>query len=300
MKSSAVWTAAFLLAATPAAAHAVLSVKEGEAGQYYVGTIRISHGCEGSPTTMIAVQIPESVVIAKPQPKPGWTVDIEKAPLAKPAKTRHGETNERVATIRWRGGSLSDDMFDEFGLLLLLPDGPGPLHLPVIQTCKSGEMRWTEIPQSGQSASTLRRPAPMIQVTQGSSFTLGSIMIDAPWARATPPGAKTAVIYATIKNDGKADKLVHAETDFAKVEFHKSSMKAEIMKMAALDVVDVPEKGLVTFEPGGLHFMLTELRRPLKGGETFPLTLKFAKAGQVTVIVRVVPLGADGASAHRH
>ena len=45
--------------------------------------------------------------------------------------------------------------------------------------------------------------------------------------------------------------------------------------------------GSVQLAPGGVHLMLIDLKEPLKQGETFPLTLTFAKAGAMTIKVPV-------------
>ena len=47
----------------------------------------------------------------------------------------------------------------------------------------------------------------------------------------------------------------------------------------------------VTLAPGGYHIMLTGLKQPLQQGDTFPLTLNFEKAGQVTATVTVQKAG---------
>ena len=47
-------------------------------------------------------------------------------------------------------------------------------------------------------------------------------------------------------------------------------------------------------KPNGYHIMLTGLTRPLKEGETFPLTLTFAKAGSQNVAVSVQKVGSMG------
>ena len=61
--------------------------------------------------------------------------------------------------------------------------------------------------------------------------------------------------------------------------------------MRQLDAIDVPPGSAVTLKPSGIHLML-RLARPLKEGETFPLTLTFAKAGAVVVTVKVGKVGA--------
>ena len=45
---------------------------------------------------------------------------------------------------------------------------------------------------------------------------------------------------------------------------HSMAIVGGIMQMRELLSVDVPAKGRVRFEPGGLHVMLVDLLRPLK------------------------------------
>ena len=45
----------------------------------------------------------------------------------------------------------------------------------------------------------------------------------------------------------------------------------------------------VTAEPGGLHVMLTGLKKPLVAGTRVPLVLTFRHAGAITVQVDVHP-----------
>ncbi len=54
---------------------------------------------------------------------------------------------------------------------------------------------------------------------------------------------------------------------------------------------------MIAFAPGGYHIMLTGLKAPLKTGDSFPLTLTFAGAGEVKVDVKVVEK-VDGAMNH--
>lgn len=143
--------------ATSASAHTVFADPEAAPSAYYAGFLRVSHGCGDSPTRAIRVEIPEGVMIARPQPKPGWTLSIEHAPLSREG----GEITERVTAITWQG-ELPADQFDQFGIMMRLPDQTGPLYFPVTQTCASGEQRWSEIPAPGQAWHALPRPAPML------------------------------------------------------------------------------------------------------------------------------------------
>jgi hypothetical protein len=47
-------------------------------------------------------------------------------------------------------------------------------------------------------------------------------------------------------------------------------------------------------KPGGMHVMLTGLSQPLKQGQSFPLTLTFAKGGTREITVAVEKVGAMG------
>ena len=156
--------AAMAVCAAPAQTHIVFAPAEASAGSYSAGEFRVSHGCGDASTTAVRVTIPDDVLTARPRPKPGWTIEIERAPLAAPAMSEGREVRERVAAITWRG-RVPGDQFDGFGLMLKLPDGrTGPLYLPVRQTCGKTSVEWSEIPAAGQNWGSLKRPAPMVEL----------------------------------------------------------------------------------------------------------------------------------------
>jgi copper(I)-binding protein len=119
----------------------------------------------------------------------------------------------------------------------------------------------------------------------------GVQVVDA-WSRPTPPGIDVGVAYFTIRNAGKTDRLLRAASPAAKsAELHVSAMKDGVMTMKPLGPVEVSAGKAVSFEPSGQHVMLMGLKKPLKEGDVFPLTLTFANAGQIKTSVHV--LGAD-------
>jgi uncharacterized protein YcnI len=67
--------AALVLAASPASAHISLEPKQATIGSSYKAVFAVPHGCAGSATIKIRVQIPEGVIGAKPMPKAGWNVE---------------------------------------------------------------------------------------------------------------------------------------------------------------------------------------------------------------------------------
>jgi uncharacterized protein YcnI len=153
-----------LLAATPVAAHIVLAEPMAAPGAYYAGFFRVSHGCDGSPTTAVRIEIPASVAMARPQPKPGWSLSVEKTPLPRPVKGEGGKLmTERVSAITWKG-RLGAEEFDQFAIMLKLPADTGLLYFPTVQTCEAGEQRWTDIPAEGQAWHDVPRPAPVLNL----------------------------------------------------------------------------------------------------------------------------------------
>lgn len=136
----------------PALAHVVAAPGEAKAGSYSAVAFRVGHACGAGDTTLkVRVEVPDGVASARPQPKTGWTIAIEK-------------DGERATAITWTG-RLPDDQFDDFSLLMKLPARSGALVFPVIQTCEKGESQWTEIPDPERPGEKLTRPAPTVRLT---------------------------------------------------------------------------------------------------------------------------------------
>jgi hypothetical protein len=123
---------------------------------------------------------------------------------------------------------------------------------------------------------------------------INTIAIEHAWARATPTGAKTGAIYMTlINNSAVPDRLLGATTPMAdKVQIHKVSEENGVSSMRELPTMDIASGAKVVFKPGDTHAMLVGLKRPLKEGQTIPLTLEFEKAGKVNVTAFVAKVGA--------
>jgi copper(I)-binding protein len=119
-----------------------------------------------------------------------------------------------------------------------------------------------------------------------------SIRIEDPWVRRAPalPGteSKTAA-YLTVWNQGEVpDFLVSATADVAaSVELHETRNMAGMMMMEPVAKIVLRPGERVALQPGGYHLMLIGLERGLAPGETVTLTLRFDRAGPVTVQARV-------------
>lgn len=161
--------AATLLAVltTPVLAHVTLEAQEASPGSAYKAVLRVPHGCKGSPTTRVRVQIPEGVIAVKPMPKAGWQLDTAKGAFAKSYDYYGTPTADGVKEISWSGGRLPDEFYEEFVFRAFLTKDPKPgttLYFPVVQDCETGTDRWIEIPADGKSADDYEAPAPGLKL----------------------------------------------------------------------------------------------------------------------------------------
>ncbi len=151
-----------LALAAPAGAHVTLETPSAAIGSTYKAVLRVPHGCKGSDTTRIRVRIPDGAVAAKPQPKPGWTLDVVQGDYARPEKLHGATITSGVREISW-SGDLPDAYYDEFVFRVSLSSSlkpGGTLYFPVVQECKQGVDRW--IDTSGKEDA--ESPAPGIKL----------------------------------------------------------------------------------------------------------------------------------------
>ncbi len=132
-------------------------------------------------------------------------------------------------------------------------------------------------------------------------YQLKSLSIDHPYARATPPGAKSGGAFFVVSNASPTpDKLISAASTAAgSTEIHQMAMDGGVMKMRAVSALEVPPGGKLELKPGGYHVMLLDLKQPLKVGDKVPLTLNFQNAGSIAIIVDVEAMGSMGGMVHK-
>ncbi|MCO5217329.1 MAG: YcnI family protein [Thermomicrobiales bacterium] len=155
---------------TPASAHVVAKADTYEAGSTAIVTFGFGHGCGESPTTSLAIQIPEEFVSVNPVLAPGWHIEREMETLATPVAGSHGqEITERTATVTFTADEpVENGIFGMVSLRLTLPeDAAGEtIYFPVVQGCEEGEWAWIEIPEDGQDPHALEAPAPSITIVE--------------------------------------------------------------------------------------------------------------------------------------
>ena len=129
-------------------------------------------------------------------------------------------------------------------------------------------------------------------VAASTAPAAGGLAVTGAWARASAAGTTTGAAYFTVRAGATGDTLTGIAVDPAvarAAELHESMLDdMGMMSMDPVHAVPVRAGGSLVFKPGGHHVMLVGLKRPLRTGQRFTLTLRFARAGArfVTAVVR--------------
>ena len=132
-----------------------------------------------------------------------------------------------------------------------------------------------------------------------------AVKVEGAWARATVPGQKGSGAFMNLTAQQNL-KLVGVSSPVAGIaELHEMRMEGDVMKMRAIQALDLPAGKSVPLKPGGYHLMLMDLKQTLQKDTQIPLTLSLRDAqGQVTQLQLSVPVmlsapgGASGHGAH--
>lgn len=200
--------------AAPAAAHVSPQPQEVVADSYTAVTFTVPHGCDGSPTTSLEIQIPEAILDVTPAIVPGWDVDITTEPLAEPVEGPHGESiTERESVVTYAaqpGNELPDGFRTSFTIGFRAPDAAGEeLVFPAVQGCVEGETAWIEL-HSGEGEEP-DYPAPVVQVVAASDGGDAGHGSDEATDEATDEAADDATDDADV--DADVDAVPAASTD---------------------------------------------------------------------------------------
>jgi uncharacterized protein YcnI/copper(I)-binding protein len=289
--------------------------------------LQIPHGCDGKATTEVQIRLPEGFVFAKPQPKPGWELQIITGNYAQ-IYDNHGEkVTSGPVEIRWKGGNLADAYYDTFniqGKVSGVAAGK-TLAFPAVQLCGTdGKVAWDQVAPEGTNPHSLKSPAPTLSVVAkgagghddhagmdmagmdhsgGASeahdevVKVGDLDVTGAFTKAMLPGQPVGGGYFTVRNNGKSDDmLVSVGSPIAgSVELHEMAMQGEVMRMRKLDTgIAIPAGKTVELTPGGLHLMFIKVKEPFKQGGKVPVTLTFEKAGKVDITLPIEAAGPGG------
>jgi uncharacterized protein YcnI len=116
-----------LILASPASAHVEAEGETASNGLTTV-TFRFSHGCTGSPTTSLKVELPATTTEVKAENPASWSSTSDSSQLT------------------WTGGSIADADPGAFTATMRLVGTKGEkVYLPTVQGCQQGENPWIEL-----------------------------------------------------------------------------------------------------------------------------------------------------------
>ncbi|WP_338114864.1 copper chaperone PCu(A)C [Novosphingobium olei] len=134
-------------------------------------------------------------------------------------------------------------------------------------------------------------------------YQAGNLGIQHPWSRETAPGQAVGGGFMTITNKSQSDDRLVSGTSpvAAEVQLHTMTMDGGVMRMRQVEGgIAVPARGTLELKPGSYHIMFMGLKRQLRQGERFPVTLRFQRAGRVTVQFAVQPVTSTGPIENGH
>ncbi|MGQ0699689.1 MAG: copper chaperone PCu(A)C [Panacagrimonas sp.] len=118
-----------------------------------------------------------------------------------------------------------------------------------------------------------------------------------------PPGTQMAAGYFRIENHGSAAFLLREVSSpaFESVQMHETVTDQGMSRMRAVEQVQVPVGGSASFEPGGLHLMMSGFKQDLSSLHEIPVDLELVAAdGAVTHLAAKFVLRGSADAGHDH
>ncbi len=129
-----------------------------------------------------------------------------------------------------------------------------------------------------------------------------SIEVKDAWVRGTVPAQKGTGAFMEITGKSAVRLIGVASPVASVVEIHNMTMTNGVMKMFAVDGIDVPAGKTIKLAPGGYHVMFIGLKQQMKPGERVPLDLLIEtpdkKRETVSLQVEVRDIAGNRAGAH--
>ena len=124
-----------------------------------------------------------------------------------------------------------------------------------------------------------------------SGAIAGGIMVDDAYARSSGKMDKAGAAFMTIHNHTDTDdRLISVSSEAAKMVQLHTHLKSDdgVMKMRHVpDGFLVPANSILMLSRGKDHVMFMGLTDPWEHGQSIPLTLVFANAGEVEIQVKI-------------
>jgi copper(I)-binding protein len=125
------------------------------------------------------------------------------------------------------------------------------------------------------------------------------VEVKGAWVRGMVESQQATGAFMSITSKAPA-RLVAAQSPAAPVvELHQTTMEGGVMRMRPVEAIELPAGKAVELKPGGYHVMLMQVPRPLKEGDTVPVTLVVeGKDGKRQTVEVKAPVKALATSKH--
>ena len=105
----------------------------------------------------------------------------------------------------------------------------------------------------------------------------------------------TTVAYVVIRNNGAADRLVAARTSAGGRVSFRVARGPGASVISTVASVRIPAHATLAMAPNGVQMLITGAG-PMRGGKDITLTLRFARAGPVSIVAQVTNPDSGGSS----
>ncbi|MGV8894374.1 MAG: copper chaperone PCu(A)C [Burkholderiaceae bacterium] len=106
-----------------------------------------------------------------------------------------------------------------------------------------------------------------------TSAAQAQVSVKDAWVRATVTQQKVTGAFMQLHSAQDA-RLIEARSPVAAtVELHQMEMIGNVMKMRAIDGLDLPAGKTVELSPGAYHIMLIGLKAQVRAGDIIPISL---------------------------
>jgi len=128
----------------------------------------------------------------------------------------------------------------------------------------------------------------MLGVTPAAAQSLRPVTVENAWVRLLDGGQSVSVFFEIKNHVEQSDRLIEVGTPLAdRARLYSTRRSSGRMTYLPIDNLDIGGFAEVRLRPGGYHVRLEGLRRPLRVGDTVPLTLRFSRSGHIEVSARV-------------
>lgn len=189
-------TVAAAATSTAAWAHPGFRPPEVPAGQRTEVVLAIAHDCElpgggSSPTTVVEVQVPDSIAEAQPLERDGWTLNLV------------GEADGSILRAEWtRDAGTTESEPPEFRLLITPATQESTTSIPwkVYQGCEEGQYRWGAGSEDEPSVDLTVTPGTSTPPPASPTSTVSPTSTASTSTTPTTPGSATPTDRETLDN----------------------------------------------------------------------------------------------------